>query len=151
MALVKWDPFKELVDFRRRMDRLFNEVSSSLLRSEWEEPTLLRDWVPAVDVYEDADKFQIHAELPGMDMKDIDVQVEGNTLTIRGERKLEHEDKRENYHRVERVYGAFQRSFSLPSTVDVDKIEATYDRGVLTITLPKKEETRPKSIQIQVK
>lgn len=151
MALVKWDPFKELVDFRRRMDRLFHEVSGSLLRSEWEEPTLLRDWVPAVDVYEDADKFQIQAELPGMDMKDIEVQVEGNTLTLRGERKLEHEDKRENYHRVERVYGAFQRSFSLPSTVDVDKIEATYDRGVLTITLPKKEETRPKSIQIQVK
>ena len=108
-------------------------------------------WQPPVDIYEDEAVVMIKAELPGIDQKDIDVRIEGNTLTLRGERKQEHSIQKENYHRVERYYGTFQRSFSLPNTVDTEKIRAACDKGVLTITLPKKKEAKPKQINVEVR
>ena len=108
-------------------------------------------WQPPVDIYETVDSIVIKAELPDVDQKDIEVRIEENTLTLRGERKHEDEVKKENYHRIERYFGTFQRSFSLPTTVDQEKVVAACDKGVLTITLPKKEETKPKQINIEVK
>ena len=150
MLLVKREPFRSLITVQDRMNRLFSDVfvRPSLLETEG---AGVRDWVPAVDIFEDADNIVIKTELPGMDMKDIDVKMEDHTLTIQGERKLDQEEKRENYHRVERVYGTFHRIFALPSSLDAEKIHASYDRGVLTVTLPKKEETRPKKITIEVR
>ena len=149
MAILKWEPFRGVTTMQDRVNRLFNDllVHQGLMNGEGD---TLRDWVPAVDVLENTDNILIKAELPGMDMKDIHLEVEDQKLTITGEKKLEHEDKRENYQRVERVYGTFQRSFTLPSSVSAEKINASYERGVLTITLPKKEETRPRKIDIQV-
>lgn len=147
MTLVKWDPFKEISRMQERMDRLFGDY---FWKPTFLERELTGEWLPAADIYEDADSVIIKAELPGMDMKDIDVKIENNTLKIRGERKLEKEDKRDNYHRIERYYGTFSRSFSLPSTVDQEKVKATYDRGVLEIVFPKKEETKPKQIKVEV-
>lgn len=147
MTLVKWDPFKELLRMEERMDRLFGD---NFLRPTLGEREITGEWLPPVDIYEDAEGVVIKAELPEMDMKDIDVKIEDNTLRIRGERKLEREDKKDNYHRIERYYGSFSRSFTLPSTVDQEKVKATYDRGVLRIALPKKEETKPRKIKIEV-
>lgn len=147
MPIVKWDPFKELVSMQDRMNRLFGDY---FMKPTVGEREMTGEWLPAVDIYEDADGVVIKAELPEMDMKDIDVKIEDNTLRIRGERKMEKEEKRENYQRMERYYGSFSRIFSLPSTVDQENVKATYDRGVLKITLTKKEETKPKKINIEV-
>ncbi|MBC7963396.1 MAG: Hsp20/alpha crystallin family protein, partial [Steroidobacteraceae bacterium] len=108
-------------------------------------------WQPAVDIYETADSIVIKAELPDVDQKDIDVRIEDNTLILRGERKHEDDVKKENYHRIERYFGTFQRSFTLPATINQEQVEANCDKGVLTITLPKNEGTRPKQISIKVK
>jgi HSP20 family protein len=108
-------------------------------------------WQPAVDIFETTDSIVIKAELPDVDLKDIDVRIEDNTLTLRGERKHEGEVKKENYHRIERYFGAFQRSFSLPATINQEGVEAICEKGVLTITLPKKEETKPKQINVTIK
>jgi len=149
MKLTRWEPFKEVLSLRDEIDRLFSEAffrpSITEVRGE------LRDWVPMVDIFEDSDHLLIKAELPEMDMKDIDLRIDNNTLTIKGERKLESEDKKENYQRIERVYGSFYRTFSLPSSVDVEKVKATYDKGVLRIDLPKREEVKPRAIPIEVK
>lgn len=149
MKIARWEPFKEVMTLRDQIDRLFNEAffRPSLTKAHGE----IWDWIPAVDVYEDAEKILIKAELPEMDLKDIDLKIENGTLTIKGERKLEAEEKKENYQRIERVYGGFYRTFSLPSSVEVEKVKATYDRGVLRIDLPKKEEVRPKAIPIEIK
>ncbi len=145
MAILKWDPFKELQSLQEKIDRIFEET----LRGR-EPATFSGSWVPAVDIYETDDAIVLEAELPGMDEKDIEVRVEDNVLTIKGERKFEKEAKEENYYRMERYYGAFQRSFTLPSNVDVDKIKAEYKKGILKVTMPKKEETKPKQIKIEV-
>lgn len=149
MKLTRWEPFKEVLSLRDEIDRLFNETffrpSITEVRGE------IRDWVPMVDIYEDPERLLIKAELPEMNMKDIDLRIDNNKLTIKGERKLENEDKKENYQRIERVYGSFYRTFSLPSSVDVDKVKATYDKGVLRIDLPKREEVKPKAIPIEIK
>jgi HSP20 family protein len=150
MALVKWEPFRDLMTFQDRVNRLFNDVVSQPHYLDTERG-VVRDWIPAVDIFENVDEILIKTELPGMDMKDIEVKVEDHTLTLKGERHLEEEAKRENYHRVERVYGTFHRSFSLPSFVDAEKIRASYDLGILIVALPKKEETRPRNIKIDVK
>ena len=107
-------------------------------------------WMPSVDILEKDDKFILRAELPGMTEKDIDLKIEGNTLTLKGERKMENEDKKSNYHRVESFYGSFSRSFSLPDTVDYEKIDAKYKNGVLTVTLPHKPEAKPREIPVSV-
>ncbi len=145
MAILKWDPFKELQSLQEKIDRIFEET----LRGR-EPAAFSGSWVPAVDIYETDDAIVLEAELPGMDEKDIEVRVEDNVLTIKGERKFEKEAKEENYYRMERYYGSFQRSFSLPSNVDVDKIKAEYKKGILKVTMPKKEETKPKQIKIEV-
>ncbi len=149
MALVKWEPFRDLARMEDRLSRLFREPFFSPVWEEGREG--LAEWMPAVDIYEDADRIVVKAELPEMDLKDIQVKIEDGTLRISGERKLEHEEQRDRYHKVERVYGAFHRSFTLPNTVDQEKVKATYDRGVLRVTLPKKEETKPKQITVEVK
>lgn len=147
MTLVRWNPFAELINMQERMNRLFGDT---YLKPTLGEREVGEEWSPAVDIYEDADGVAIKAEIPEMDMKDIDVKIEDNTLRIRGERKLENEDKKDNYHRIERYCGSFSRSFTLPSTVDQEKVKATYDRGILRISLPKKEEIKPRKIKIDV-
>ncbi len=145
MELVRWDPFREMDTLQERMNRLFEE-SIFKLRPTRSEAL----WSPAVDILEDENQVIVKAELPDMEQKDIDVQIENNVLTIKGEKKLEREDKRENYRMVESNWGSFVRSFNLPTSVDADRAEAGFEKGVLRITLPKKEETKPKQIKVKV-
>jgi HSP20 family protein len=144
--LVRWDPFGEIDTLQRSVNRLFDDAASG--RRERREGTEAM-WAPAVNTYEDKDAFVLSCDLPGMDQKDIKINLDNNTLTISGTRKLEHEDKRENYQRVECVFGTFSRSFTLPGTVDTDKIEANVEKGVLKIRLPKREESKPRQISIK--
>lgn len=149
MAIVRWDPFRDLVGLQERMNRMFDESYRGAGRSG-EDWALGGAWAPAVDIYEHDGNIVVKAELPGVDPKDVDVRVENNTLTLRGERKVDNEVKQENYHRVERAYGTFTRSFTLPSVLDQEKIKAEYKDGVLKVTLPKREEAKPKQINIAV-
>lgn len=149
MTLIKWSPLKELTSLQERMNRLMEDPFLKFpLEFERGEGV---DWVPAVDILEKENAIVLKAELPDMEMKDIDISVEGNTLQIKGTRKLENEEKKENYHRIERVYGAFDRYFTIPDSVDLDKIEAAYDKGVLNVTMTKKEEVKPKKIKVDIK
>jgi HSP20 family protein len=150
MAIVRWEPFRDLVGLQERMNRLFDESFRGINRTSGEEDWVGGSWAPAVDIYEQNGNIVLKAELPGVDPKDVDVRVENNILTLRGERKLDNEVKRENYHRVERAYGSFTRSFTLPNVVDTEKIKAEYKDGLLRMTLPKKDEARPKQISINV-
>jgi HSP20 family protein len=127
------------------MNRLFEDAGRGY-RSE--EPAATTSWSPAVDIFEAEGEIVVKAELPGMDRKDIALHLENNVLTLRGERRFEKETKEENYHRIERSYGAFSRSFSIPTSVDEEKIRADYKDGVLKIMLPKKEQAKPKQIKI---
>jgi len=148
MTLIKYNPARSLFDLRSNVDRLFEEFFSPD-RKIWPESSLAV--VPAVDLEENDDAFMITAELPGMDKKDIHITFENNVLSISGEKKAEKEMKEENFHRLERSYGKFQRSFELPGYVDREKIDADYKDGVLTITIPKAEEAKPKQIEVKVK
>jgi len=149
MALTKWDPMKDLVGLQERMNRLFED---SLLRSHaGEEDLTLGAWAPAVDIFEQPERIVLRADLPGVRPEQIELKVENNTLTLSGERRFEKDVQKENYHRVERQYGSFVRSFSLPTSVDGDKITAEHRDGVLEITLPKTESSKPKAIKIDVK
>jgi len=132
---------------QRGFDRLFREAFSPAL-GEGEVST--RTWAPPVDIYENGDNLVLKAELPGINPDDVEIRVEDNTLYLKGERKFEKEVKEQNYHRVERSYGTFTRTFSLPNSIDSDKVAATYKDGVLTLTMPKKEEAKPKTIKINV-
>ena len=145
MAVVRWDPFRDLNALQDRMNRLFEDAGRGL---RGDEPSATTTWSPAVDIYETEGNIVVKAELPGLERKDITLNLEKNILTIRGERRFEKEAKDDNYHRIERSYGAFSRSFSIPTTVNDDKISADYKDGVLTVTLPKKEQAKPKQIQI---
>ena len=147
MAIVKYSPFRDLRNLQEQMNRLLDLAWSREGGEELREGA----WQPPVDIFEDENFVVIKAELPGIDQKDIEERIEDNTLTLRGERKHEEEVRKENYHRIERYYGGFQRSFSLPHTIDQEKVKATCDKGVLTITLPKREETKPKQINVEVK
>jgi HSP20 family protein len=129
------------------LDRLFRDAFSSQL-GETELST--RSWAPPVDIYETEDAIVLKAELPGVDPKDVEVRVEDNTLYLKGERKFEKEVKEQNYHRVERSYGSFARSFSLPNSISADKVKAEFKDGLLTLTMPKREEAKPKTIKIDV-
>ena len=146
MAVIKWDPFRDLNILQDRMNRLFEDAERGIRRSE--EPASTTIWSPAVDIYETEGEIVVQAELPGMDRKDISLNLENNVLTIRGDRQFKKETKEDNYHRIERSYGGFSRSFSIPTSVDEDKIRADYKDGVLRIALPKKEQAKPKQIQI---
>jgi HSP20 family protein len=148
MTLTKWDPFKDLVSLQDRMNRLFDESVRNVRPGD--EALSSAIWSPAVDIYETEDEVVVKAELPEVNQKDIDVQIENNTLTLRGERKFNKETKKENFHRIERAYGSFSRSFTLPSTIDQEKIRADYRDGILKISMPKREETKPKQIKVAV-
>ena len=150
MAIVRWEPFRELRAMQDRMNRLFNDPFFRGVLPYGEEAASLTRWAPAVDIYETGDNIVVKAELPGVDPKDLDVRIEDNTLFLKGERKLEKEVKEENYHRIERSYGSFTRSFALPNSVDADKTSAEYKDGVLTLTIPKREEAKPKTIKIHM-
>ena len=147
MAIVKYNPFRDLRAMQEQMNRLLDMAWNREIGEELKEGI----WQPPVDIYEDENSVVIKAELPGVDQKEIDIRIEDNTLTLRGERKHSQDVKKENYHRVERFYGTFQRSFSLPHTIDQEHVKATCEQGVLTITLPKREEKKPKQISVEVK
>jgi HSP20 family protein len=143
MALMtRWEPFRDLARMQDEMSRLFDD---RLFRGGESV-----GWTPPCDIYEDEEGVSLRFDLAGVDPKDVDVRFENGVLTVRGERKLEREDKRENYHRVERAYGTFTRSFSLPGTLDPERIKAETKHGVLHVLLPKKAEAKPRAIQVKV-
>jgi HSP20 family protein len=149
-AIARWDPFRDLVSIQDRMNRLFDESFRGLQRGGTEDDWSVGAWAPAVDIFEHEGNIVLKAELPGIDPKDVEIRLENNVLTLRGERKFGTEVKRESFHRVERSYGAFSRSFTLPSVVDQGGIKAEYKDGVLQVTLPKRPEAKPKQIHIAV-
>jgi HSP20 family protein len=150
MPIVRWEPFRDLVSLQGRMNRLFDESFRGVSRGGAEEDWAQGAWSPAVDIYEKDGTIVLKAELPGIEPKDVDVRVENNILTLKGERRFEAEVQQESYQRVERAYGAFSRSFTLPTVVDTDNIKAEFKDGVLRMSLPKKEEAKPKQISINV-
>jgi HSP20 family protein len=144
-TIARLEPFRGLSTLQDQFNRLFNES----FRNQPEE-SALTTWAPAVDIYETPNELVVKADLPDVNEKDIDVRVENNLLTIRGERKFEKSVSEENYLRVERTYGAFSRSFSLPNTVNAETIGAEYKNGVLTVTLPKREESKPRQVKVTI-
>jgi len=144
MALIRWDPYRELTSFADR----FNRAVGSVGTRERDEEMGLGAWMPPVDITEDKDKVTVTAELPGFKEDEVQIQLEGNLLTIRGERKFEQEKEGKNYHRIERAYGQFIRSFTLPNNVDRENIRARFADGLLVIEMPKREDARPKQIKI---
>jgi HSP20 family protein len=141
---------RDLATLQDRMNRLFNETfPSRAQKSPDEDDFFTSDFAPAVDIYEDANAITLKADIPGMDPNQIDIRVEGNRLVLKGERNLEKESKRENFYRMERAYGSFTRIFALPQNVAADQIEANYKNGVLNLTIPKKEEAKPKHIKVR--
>jgi len=146
MAIIRWRPLGEIDTFKREMDRMFDDLFQP--SSELSESSL--SWYPSVDVKETKDEFVISAEVPGMSKDDIKINISDNTLTIKGEKKEEKKEENHNYHRVERRFGSFQRSFTLPTHIEDKKVKASYKDGVLTISMPKKEEAKPKEIPIIV-
>jgi HSP20 family protein len=144
-TIARLEPFRGLSTLQDQFNRLFNES----FRTHSEE-SALTSWAPAVDIYETPNELVVKADLPDVSEKDIDVRVENNLLTIRGERKFEKSVSEENFLRVERTYGSFSRSFSLPNTVNAETIGAEYKNGVLTVTLPKREESKPRQVKVTV-
>jgi len=144
MAIVRWDPFREVATLQNRVNALFRDFS------EGESSVTTASFIPPVDIYEDEKKVVLKLEVPGMEEKDLDVSVENNTLTVKGERKFAAEEKEENFHRIERRYGSFYRAFTLPTTVDTESVAASYSAGVLKLELKKKPEAQPKQIKVSV-
>jgi HSP20 family protein len=144
-TITRWEPFRGAATLQDQVSRLFNDV----LERNGEESSLTA-WAPAVDIYETEHELVVKADLPDVDPKDLDIRVENNILTIRGERKFEKKVSEENYLRVERSYGAFARSFTLANTVNSEAIKAEYHDGVLTLSIPKREEAKPKQIKVNV-
>jgi len=154
MSLVRWNPARELATWpsdlfgiQREMNKMFDGV----FRGTGDEDYSFSSWTPAVDIAEHDDEYLVKVELPGVNKDEVKLTLENNILTIRGEKKQEKETKKENYHRVERSYGSFQRSFTLPAAVKSDKIDASYKDGILKVSLPKAEEAKPKQIEVKVK
>ncbi len=148
--LTRWEPFREFSTMQDRMNRLNRLFRESYSPEGPEEALTTTSFAPPVDIYEDEHNITLKMEVPGIDEKDIDVRIESNTLTVHGERKIEKEEKEENYRRVERQYGEFTRSFTLPSSVDPGQVSAHYDKGLLKINLAKKAEAKPKQIKVNV-
>jgi HSP20 family protein len=145
--------FRDLMTLQDRMNRIFGEVFPALPRRQGNDETqenVSGDWTPAVDIYENENTITLKADIPGIDPEKLEIRVDANRLLIKGERTFEKETKQENFYRVERSYGAFFRSFILPSNVQPDRIEANYNNGVLTVTLPKREDARPKTVRVKV-
>jgi HSP20 family protein len=147
-GITRWDPFQELQNWGERMSRLIGSDRAPARRGE-EEGLAYGTWMPPVDIVEGKDKIQLKVELPGFKEDQVNLTVEDGLLTIRGERKFNRESKEENYHRIERSYGSFVRSFTLPNSVEQNRIQATFSDGMLNIDMPKREETKPKQIQIK--
>jgi len=145
-TIARWEPLRGLSTLHDQVNRLFNET---VLRGHGED-SALPTWSPAVDIYETENELVVKTDLPDVAEKDIDVRVENNLLTIRGERKFEKSVSEDNYLRVERSYGAFSRSFSLPNTVNAEQIHAEYKNGVLTVTMPKREESKPRQVKVSI-
>jgi HSP20 family protein len=145
--LTRWEPFRQFSTMQDRMNRLFREAYSP---EGPEEALTTTSFAPPVDIYEDEHNITLKLEVPGIEEKDIDVRIENTTLTVHGERKMEKEEKEENFRRVERQYGSFTRSFTLPSSVDTGQVSANYDKGVLKISMAKKAEAKPKQIKVNV-
>jgi HSP20 family protein len=144
--ITRWDPFRELAQLQNRVNRVFQEANAA----QHDEGLTTSSFVPPVDIYETEQNIVLKVEVPGIDEKDLDIRVENNTIAIRGERKFEKEVKEENFHRVERRYGSFQRSFSLPNTVNTENVTADYENGLLKVTLAKRAEAKPKQIKVNV-
>ena len=145
--ITRWDPFREFATIQDRMNRLFRDSYGP----EGQDQSLTTSaFAPPVDVYEDEHSVQLKLEVAGVAEKDLDIKVENNTLTVSGERKFEKEEKEENFHRVERRYGSFTRSFTLPTTVNTEDIKADYEQGVLKIRLAKRQEAKPKQIKVNI-
>jgi len=148
MTTTRWDPFRDLMSIQDRMNRLFQET---MARQRGEEELELGQWSPAVDIYETGERIVLRADLPGLEQSEIEVRVDENTLTLRGDRKATSEVKPEDFHRAERPHGPFLRSFSLPQNVDQAGIRATHKNGVLEIVLPRRREAKATSIRVDVR
>jgi HSP20 family protein len=142
-VLTRWNPYRELNALQSHMNRLFEAQYG-------QESLTTGAFVPPVDIYEDEHSIQLKLEVPGIDEKDLDIKVENNTLTVTGERRFEKEEKEENFHRMERRYGSFTRSFTLPTTVNTEDIKADYEQGVLKVRLAKRSEAKPKQIRVNI-
>jgi HSP20 family protein len=146
MVATRWDPFRELLTLQERLDKMYRDIE----RTRSEEDFVSSAWTPPVDIFELGEKFVLKLEIPEVDKESIDIKINDNELTIRGERKLEPGIEPDSYHRMERGYGIFTRSFSLTKTIDSTKIKAAIKDGILRIELPKKEEVKPKQIKIEL-
>ncbi|HEY0323225.1 MAG TPA: Hsp20/alpha crystallin family protein [Pyrinomonadaceae bacterium] len=146
MGIVRYDPFRDLRSLQDEVNRLF---STNLTRAFGDEGIARGAWMPNVDIYENKDQIVLEAELPGMNREDFDLSIESNIITLRGERRFEKKDDGDNYHRVERAYGTFTRSFTLPQTVSAEGATAEYKNGVLRVTLPKREEVKARRIEVK--
>ena len=144
-TLTRWEPFRGVTSLQDQINRLFSDIAGRT-----SDESSLTAWAPAVDIYETEHELVVKADLPEVDPKELDIRVQNNVLTIRGERKFEKKVNEDNYLRVERAYGSFSRSFSLANTVNTEGIKADYQNGVLTLTIPKREEAKPKQIKVSV-
>jgi HSP20 family protein len=149
MAIIRWDTYRDVLALQNRMNSIFQDFSRGNGSGENELVTAA-SFVPPVDIYEDENKLVLKIEIPGMRQEDLDVRMENNTLTVKGERSFQTEGKEENFHRVERRYGTFYRAFTVPNTIDPESIKADYDAGVLHLELQKRPETKPKQIKVNV-
>lgn len=145
MPLVKYNPFADVEDFPTGL-RLFQDSINRLFSDQ----NATRPWAPPVDIFETDNELVLKADLPDVKMEDVDIQIENGTLTLKGQRKFEKDEKSKGFHRIERSYGSFVRYFTVPETVDSENVRAEYSNGVLTVTLPKKEVAKPKAIKVQV-
>ena len=150
MSIVRWDPFRELEDMSERLNRAFGRSGLTRAESSSKDAMTVFDWSPTVDIVETPEEFQIKAELPEVKKEDVKVSVDGGVLRIEGERKQEKEEKGKKYHRIERSYGSFLRTFMLPDNVDDSKVQAEFKDGVLNVRLRKAEKAKPKSIEVKV-
>ena len=145
MTIVRWEPLREFSTLQNEMNRLFNTVFDAPAGGN---AAPLRRWMPAMDLVETEDHFVLRADLPGMSEDDVHIELEDNTLTVSGERKSEHEEKREGFYRSERAFGSFSRSLTLPQGVDPESVTASFDKGVLEVRIPKPEQRKPRRIEI---
>ena len=148
MTLVRWDPFRELEEVSDRLNRMFARPAAA--RTNGKETMIVADWAPSVDISETDGEYQIKAEIPDVKKEDVKVTLEDGVLTIQGERKHEKEEKGKKFHRIERSYGSFVRTFSLPDVIDEEKVKADFKDGVLNLHLPKSEKAKPKAIEVKV-
>ncbi len=148
MTIVRWEPLRELSSLQNEMNRLFGTVFDTPVRGG--NGGTMRRWMPAMDLLETADHFVMRADLPGMTQDDVTIELEESTLTVSGERKAEHEERQEGFYRVERAFGRFSRSLTLPKGVDPEAVSASFDNGVLEVRIPKPEERKPRRISITV-